>query len=282
MKLLVFSRKRAFSNIILQKLLKEGVLIFETKSNGFEFYNYNKRIGNGNCKGIVVEDFLYLTDKDVQKIEKYTKEPCEFLIISPHKSENKGKDIITIHYTGNFGKNEYGGSPKDFSIADVKTFYSLYQIITNTELEGLDFCVEATHHGPTIKRPLLFFEIGPDEKAYENVMYQQTYINILKKHIGEPEQKDLDCYILIGAPHYLDKEMVDDVKAKHKPDSNRFCLSHIIPKYALIDLLGLEDKEIKEILLRLIKCAQTEKIILNKSYIKSGTRLENIMRNLKK
>lgn len=269
-----------FSNIILQKLLKEGTLTFEANFDGFEFYKYNEKVGSGACKGIVVEDFLYLTDKDVQKIEAYTKEPCKFLIISPHKSENKGKDIITIHYTGNFVKNELGGNPKDFSIADVETFYSLSNIITNTELGTLDFCVEATHHGPTIKRPLVFFEIGSDENAYNNIRHQQIYVDILKKHIAQQEQKDLDSYILIGAPHYLDKQMIDDIKTKHKPDSYKFCLSHIIPKYALINLLELEDSEIREIFMRLIECGQTEELILNKSYIKSGNRLEKIISTL--
>ena len=40
--------------------------------------------------------------------------------------------------------------------------------IKENQIEGFDVCFEATHHGPLLKTPTLFLEIGSTELEWEN------------------------------------------------------------------------------------------------------------------
>ncbi len=284
MEVIVFQKTNNFSNIILQKMLAEGILKLDSKEGDLEFYCYPKR----TCYAITVPNFLNITNEDVAKIEQHLKENCSFLIIATHKSETQKQNTISIHHCGNYVDNLFGGNPKSFSQTSSKIFFSLYNLITTTDLKDLQFFVEVTHHGPTIDRPLVFFEIGPNDSAYYNKDYQNIFLDFLKKHLKtlNSKPKTLNRYILIGAPHYLDQKMIEDIKQKfsikYKENVENFCLTHIMPKYVQQDLFALEDKEIETILSRMIDCTETGNIIINKDYTKSVTRLQNILENLKK
>ena len=105
------------------------------------------------------------------------------LIIFPskHRSEMNIKSL-TIHPTGNFGKAEYGGWDRTFSLSTpfyqsfaLRTLHRLWKDFPSS-MEGLfpdledmtkgkvlkDFSVsfEATHHGPYVNAPAFFIEIG--------------------------------------------------------------------------------------------------------------------------
>lgn len=285
MEILVFQKTNSFSNIILQKMLTEGTLKLESKEENFEFYSYIQK-SKEKCCAITVPNFLNITNGDVIKIEQHIGEKCSFIIIATHKSETQKQNTILIHHCGNYVDNKFGGEKRSFSLSYSKAFFNIYNLITKTDLKDLQFFVEATHHGPTIDRPLMFFEIGPDDNAYNNKDYQNIYINILKTHLENTKLETLNNYILIGAPHYLDQKMIEDIKQKfsikYKENAENFCLTHIMPKYVQQDLFALEDYEIETILERMINCSETGNIIINKDYTKSVTRLQNILENLKK
>lgn len=285
MEILVFQKTNSFSNIILQKMITEGTLKLESQKDNFEFYTYLLK-SKEKCYAVTVPNFLDITNEEVSEIEQHIKEKCSFLIIATHKSETQKQNTILIHHCGNYVDNKFGGNKKDFSLADPENFFSLYNLITKTDLKDLQFFVEVTHHGPTIDRPLVFFEIGPDDNAYNNKDYQNIYIDILKKHLEDKESKILNKFILIGSPHYLDQKMIEEIKTKictkHNINVENFCLTHIMPKYVQQDLFSLEDTEIETILEKLIAYSETGKIIINKDYTKSVSRLQNILENIKK
>ncbi|PIU22607.1 MAG: hypothetical protein COT14_00310 [Candidatus Diapherotrites archaeon CG08_land_8_20_14_0_20_30_16] len=291
MLILIFSRNNQFSNNILNYLLKKCCLKsvwatpkYQNPLEIFEVYVDNKKIEK--VKAITVNDFLYLTNDDVDAIEQEIKDRCTFIIISTHKSETQKIDTISIHFCGNFNKNELGGEEENFSIAYLDAFESIYKNISkdNTKPKKLEFLLEATHHGPTLEREVLYFEIGPDNKAYDNQEYQKYYINKLMQAIETKEIKPSTPYILIGAPHYLDNKLINSIKDKLKTKYNieTVIFSHILPKYSLNEILKKEDLHIEKIIRKLIDCSKTENFIINKDYMKSLIRLINILDKIKK
>jgi len=286
MRLIVFSRKNEFSNNVLTYLLEQKILVDEEKYKDYVFYSFT--LGEEreiNAKAVVVEDFLYLEDKDVSAIEEYTKEECSFLIVSTHKSETQKIDTISIHFPGNFNKNELGGNEKDFSIANIRAFDFLYEHLSKKELpKSLTFLLEATHHGPTLNREVLFYEIGPNENTYNNKDYLEIYTETLLNYLQKENNIKNNYYILIGAQHYIKLEDIERInnKLKEKYSLDKVLFSHVMPKYALNEIIEQNDIELENTLRRLINKSKTEKIILNKEYMKSFGRFKSILENIKK
>lgn len=289
MKVIVFSKSNLFSSNILSLMLSKNLLKLSktNKINPKEIYNVyidNKLIKD--IKAIEVDNFLYLTAKDITNIEKEFNETCEFIIISSHKSKTKQIDTISIHFCGNFNKNEFGGEENNFSVANLDAFEYLYHKISldKNKPKGLNFFVEATHHGPTINKPLLFYEIGPNDVAYNNKIYQEYYLSKLLDYLKDNKKNNLQAYILIGAPHYLDVDLINSIKTRMNKKYNKkeFILSHIMPKYSLKKLLEEDDSKIEIVFSRLIDKAQTGNIIFYKRYLKSLTRLKDIVKKIEK
>lgn len=259
-------------------------LIKENEVNPREIYDImldNKKI---NAKAIEVNDFLYLTDKDVENIEKEINEKCEFIIIATHKSETQIQDTISIHVCGNINKNELGGEENKFSNANINAFDYFYNFLSNEKnnCNNLKFFVEATHHGPTLNRDLMYYEIGPNENAYQNKEYQEYYIKLLLNYLNAKHKENTNPIILIGAQHYLDIAFINNIKdeIKTKYNVSNIVLAHIIPKYSLNILLNNDDEKIKLIFQNMINASKTNKIILNKEYMKSLTRIKEILEKL--
>lgn len=286
---IVFARKELFSSNILNLMLSQGLLKSVKTENNivreiFDIYVDDKPLTN--IKAIEVTNFLYLTEKDVLHLEKEFKEPCEFVIISPHKSKIQTVNSITIHHCGNFNKNEFGGEENNFSVVNLDAFKFLYNAISSdaNKPKDLNFFVEATHHGPTLKRPVLFYEIGPNEQAYNNKEYQRYYLTKLLEYIkSEKKDDNLEPYILFGSSHYLDLNFINKIKTKmkEKHEISNIVLAHILPKYALKELLEQDDSKIELVFLNLMTAAKTKKVILNKKYLKSLGRITNILNKIK-
>jgi len=282
---LIFSKKNVFSNNILSNLISNNILINEHPEKDYIFYDFSLKQNNNLCQAIVVNDFLYLTNEDVKYFEFKLNTKCEFLIISSHKSETQKINIISIHVCGNFNKNELGGEERSFSYAYLDAFEFFYNKLINAELpKDLIFNVEATHHGPSLERSVLYYEIGPNDDAYNNKDYQEYYTNLLFEFIKSEYKSKQKPIILIGAPHYLDKQLIDSTKQKLKEKYNldNIILSHIMPKYSMNDLLTLNDIELELIFKKLIMASQTDIIVLNKDYMKSLTRICSIFEKINK
>lgn len=282
---LIFSLDNILSYNIFELLESKGHLINEQKEKEYVFYDFTLGEKNNICKAVCVENYLYLTNEDVANIESKIGDKCEFLIISTHKSETQKIDTISIHVCGNFNKNELGGEKQKLSYVYEDAFDYFYKIISEDKEKPntLEFFIEATHHGPSLDIPVLYYEIGPNDNAYNNKEYQEYYTKKLLEYLNLQPKTNSEHYVLIGSPHYLDKKMIDNIKEKMKQKHNKDNLffSHIIPKYSLNDILELNDNTLKQIFEETISKSLTSKIILNKEYMKSLTRITSILDKLK-
>jgi len=92
--------------------------------------------------------------------------PKQAIFISRHTSKT-GEPTLTVHPIGNYGKAEFGGKNKTLVKSAPKTMTSLLRLLNqNAKKEKLyhKVCFEVTHHGPFLKIPTLFIEVGSTEE----------------------------------------------------------------------------------------------------------------------
>lgn len=257
MLVLIMSKNNEFSNILFNYLLDNNLLI---DVNGVYYYN--------NIPIKFFDNFLDIKDSELEE--------NEYIVLSSHKSNTQTEDSISIHFPGNFNIAQLFGEDYKLSLANINYFNKLYYILKNNINLNLKFWIEVTHHGPSVNKQIMFYEIGPNVKAYNNKNYIKYYLDCLNKCLLI--NSIYNNYILIGAPHYIDIEFIERIE--RKTNLKNICFSHIIPKYALIEMLNLDDSKLELILTETINKSQVNKIILNSDYIKSKSRLKTILNNI--
>jgi D-aminoacyl-tRNA deacylase len=164
------------------------------------------------------------------------------LIIFPcsHRSA-KGVPSFTVHSEGNWsGEAMLGGQPKRLSTASPDWMLSALRNLVKNNATELPVLYEATHHGPLLKTPSFFIEVGGTEQALSD----KGYAAIVAKSIVETldSAKDYDsCTFGIGSMHYPEK-------FTRLALSKGYAFSHIMPKYYAheIDMIkqGVESSSI--------------------------------------
>lgn len=145
---------------------------------------------------------LQLEDLDVS----YPKATA-FVFLSKHKSDSK-IPTLTCHCTGNFGHNPFGGNPKQIGISYPSLQKSYLREMTNANESVPDYqiVIEATHHGPTsLKKPLLFVELGSSEKQWADVNAANAICRSILHVIQEGPERCTKVGIALGGTHYPSK-----------------------------------------------------------------------------
>jgi D-aminoacyl-tRNA deacylase len=111
------------------------------------------------------------------------------IVLSTHRSKIDGR-MLTAHVPGNWGVAEMGGEDKTLNVAPTRL---LKAIITGLKKEGdrigWPVSLEADHHGPLSKKPILFVEIGNGEKQWEDKEAARAVANAVASAIGNTENK---------------------------------------------------------------------------------------------
>ena len=173
-------------------------------------------------------DFLLVTSpKSIIHINDLDNffDPEYYVFASPHSSV-AGKPSLTAHCTGNFGKNEFGGNPKELAICPALLMKSAILNLKNRNLTKFPISLEVTHHGPTnLKKPLLFVEVGSSESEWNN----QNAIKTVCKAILGIENVKSTVAIGFGGPHYAPNFTKRELNTE-------LAFGHMCPKYALDNL----------------------------------------------
>ncbi len=148
------------------------------------------------------------------------------VILSRHESSSRIPGF-TVHYPGNPSERTMGGKPKTLGIAFPRLLTSIYREMLKID-ENITKVIEATHHGPTLNKPVIFAEIGSSEEYWENEKLVKELINAVYNGIREYESISCEKIIVgFGGPHY----------AKYFSDlAKKYCISHIISKHYLTEL----------------------------------------------
>ena len=171
---------------------------------------------------ISINDIHIHAEKIDEVFEKESKCKVENIIfLSRHKAAS-GKPSLTVHPIGNWGEADYGGIKGDITPASPTIMSNLLREIKQNQLSGYDVCFEATHHGPFLKTPTIFLEIGSTENEWEDVIPARVLI----KSLLEFNYKEGKNVLGIGGGHYTPRFTEAAL-------SHNVCFGHIVANYGI-------------------------------------------------
>lgn len=225
--------------IVYSKQDPAGTNMAQHLIDSFDFEEVGKdaqaQYGN-DCSKIFGIDALPIEANDADSLG------CELLFfLSQHRSK-AGISALTTHSLGNWTKEAaVGGKPKQLSYAA-----PLAMLTALTRLNSIDVDVEktyeATHHGPLLKTPSLFVELGGNDKMINNKGYaanvaEAAYDSIKKMASGDVEYSMV--VIGVGSTHYPDKFTKLALE-------RGYAFSHIMPRYAIMNEDGTSNLDVLE------------------------------------
>ncbi|MEA3378206.1 MAG: D-aminoacyl-tRNA deacylase [Nanoarchaeota archaeon] len=204
--------------IIISKKDSASVNIGKNLLELFDFKNNSRSLSLGNVALYEIEEeSIYCNNLNIEE---------DIIIFASKHKSSSGKPSLSVHVPGNWAKAELGGRNKILDIAPASLMKDLF-IELNKQGKGFEgeITLEATHHGPATRKPVLFIEIGSSEVQWKNEKYGQiiarTIMNVLLR-----KRKKYQTAFAIGGGHY-------------PREFNKFLLrtdlaiGHICPKYAL-------------------------------------------------
>lgn len=130
--------------------------------------------------------------------------PQAYVFLSRHWAES-GIPALTVHTTGNFTDTTVlGANPKEVGAVnpDLQKNYLIALSRRRSELDGYELTVEATHHGPTsLKKPVLFVELGSSEKNWEDEHAGAVIGDALMETLNTPKSWE-KVAMVFGGTHY--------------------------------------------------------------------------------
>ncbi|HQT45071.1 MAG TPA: D-aminoacyl-tRNA deacylase [Candidatus Micrarchaeota archaeon] len=173
----------------------------------------------------LVEHFCH-TSSQVTEFDAGIETDC-LIVASTHKSAS-GKPALTVHVCGNWGKAELGGDPQTLNPSPptrLKAALKEMSAQAKKRSIGVEITLEADHHGPTAKVPIMFVEVGSDENAWANIEFCSVAAAGINAAFNA-NAPSCTAFFGVGGGHYS--------KAFTKLElESEYGFAHIIPKYAI-------------------------------------------------
>lgn len=170
---------------------------------------------------------------DTEIYEQLHIEPKIAIFLSRHRSK-MGEPTLTVHPIGNYGDAKFGGKPKTLIPAAPRMMTHLLRLIKkNLQPTDLKYqvCYEVTHHGPFLKIPTLFVEVGSTEIQWQqkepaSIIASSLLELLAKYHYEEEYPNDIPVLLGIGGGHYAPR-FTEVALAK------KIAFGHMIPTYQI-------------------------------------------------
>lgn len=167
---------------------------------------------------------------------------CDTLVFLSRHSSAAGVAAFTTHSEGNWSDEvKLGGSPKQLSYAAPVLMFLILSSLSRIEAHA-EKSYEATHHGPLLRTPSLFVELGGSNEMIESKESAAAVVDASYSAIESFANGEAECskvVIGIGSNHYPEKFSRIALE-------KRYAFSHIMPKYALLNDDGTNNLEVLE------------------------------------
>lgn len=197
---------------------------------------------------------LYTAEEDSIFCENIDEEiDADLFIFATKHQAASGVHSLSVHSPGNWGKAEFGGKDNSLCIAPadyLKAGFLKLLEFKEKETMGYDVIQECTHHGPFLKKPVMFIEIGSNEESWQN------------KKAGEVIAKTI--YFLLTEEIKKNKAALGIGGLHHTPNFQKILLNHDISLAHVCPVYQLENLT-KELILEAMEKSlpKTELIILD-------------------
>ena len=173
------------------------------------------------------------------------------IFLSRHKAAS-GKPSLTVHPIGNWGDADYGGIKGEVTPTSSDIMTSLLREIKKNQLNGYHVCFEATHHGPLLKTPTIFLEIGSTENEWEDRVPARI---LIKSLLGFKVKSGINV-LGFGGGHYAPRFTEAAL-------SHNVSFGHIVANYGIPHLT-------EKMLMRALKVGKSEGIYFHKKGMKKS------------
>ena len=178
---------------------------------------------------------LYQTDSELIFSDNIGKEiEADIMIFaSKHRSKENTKSFA-VHAIGNWNKAETGGKEKTLCLSSSHTMKKLLVHLNenfdamksdNSQLDGYELTMEATHHGPHVEKPAAFVEIGSTEQEWTDPINGELIAKTILDSLSD-EENNFKSAIGIGGPNYCSN--FNKIMFR-----TGIAISHVCPKYML-------------------------------------------------
>jgi D-aminoacyl-tRNA deacylase len=154
----------------------------------------------------------------------------DFIIFATRHQSKESRKTFSLHAPGNWRNADFGGKVGKICSANATAMKFLFQRLSeNAEKAGSDYelTMECTHHGPLIKKPCCFIEIGTTKEQWNDRAAGEIIAKTLNDFQGFNVDRNIKSAVGIGGPHYcpnFNKIQLSDV--------SRIAIGHVIPEYA--------------------------------------------------
>lgn len=166
---------------------------------------------------------------------------AEFIIFVTKHQSKEGTPSLSLHAPGNWRNADFGGKPgKICSTSTLALKFLFNKLNENARIENYShkITLECTHHGPLIKKPCCFIELGSSLEGWKDKKGAEIVAKTISDFQNFKEDRKLKSAIGIGGPHYCPNFN------KIQLNSKEYAIGHVIPEYAL----PLTDSMLKEAL----------------------------------
>jgi len=151
-----------------------------------------------------------------------------FVFASKHRAAS-GRPSLTCHAVGNWGKAEAGGREK--TLVKTSSFLLRNYLLELNRLKAeknlpFDATMECSHHGPFLRKPCVFIEVGSSEPQWNDKAACAAVAEAVSKATSLKCAGDIAPVIGVGGTHYC-SEFSKLVLRKN------FAFSHVCPEHAL-------------------------------------------------
>jgi D-aminoacyl-tRNA deacylase len=225
--------------IVYSKLDEAGKNMAEYLVKTYDFEEAggspNLKYQNGIARIYEVDVFSY----QAEFVDSFNCDTIVFL--SRHKSE-AGIAALTTHSLGNWRKEAaFGGKPSELSFAAPIPMLLTLENLNKIGIDA-DKTYEATHHGPLLKTPSYFVELGGNEevvvnKKFATLVAEASYKTLVSLKEGESAHSKV--VVGIGSNHYPSKFSKLALE-------KGYAFSHILPKHAILNEDGTSNLAVLE------------------------------------
>ena len=255
MNLIIASKADSASINLRDRLLEMSSWKKCGKFDGNDMWKINETHGSFCIKGthLISIDKIHIHAEKIDELfeRQNSLKLKNIIFLSRHKGAS-GRPSLTVHPVGNWGNADYGGIKGEVTPVSADTMTSLLREIKKNQLNGYDVCFEATHHGPLLKTPTIFLEIGSTENEWEDEVPARVLIkSLLEFHI-----KECTNVLGFGGGHYTPR--FTEAALSHKVS-----FGHIVANYGIPHLT-------ENILLKALKSGKSKGIYFHKKGMKKS------------
>jgi D-aminoacyl-tRNA deacylase len=222
--ILIIASDKDIASLNIKEQILKNYPFYETSNNFQENPIYTAKIFDQEVTLITLKE----ESVKAQNLQEMFPNANLMVFISRHSSQS-GKPTLSVHAPGNFGEAELGGLPKTLSVAPAVAMQTaLKALLHYKETFCLDYEVsfECTHHGPSLRVPTMFVELGSSSAQWNDLKAAEAVAHSAISTITSFTAPANYAVLGIGGTHYNQRFTLMALVGEA-------VFGHMIPKYAV-------------------------------------------------